>query len=128
MSCLCCQAKDDRIEVLEFELEQQKNRWNGNADLLAKRFRLSGHQAAILNQLYGANGRCLSADQLDAMMPEAADGLPRTRAHITVVLHHVRKRMGVGEVIKNHWGIGWSITDLGRLLCDEALEARARAA
>lgn len=128
MSCLHCLALAEQLADLRFELQQQQERWNSNADLLAKRYRLSLHQSIILNQIYRANGRILSTDQLDEMLPESHDGLPRTRNHITVVLHHIRARLGGGVIFKNHWGQGWSITDLGRLLCDEALEARARAA
>lgn len=128
MTCLHCLALAEQLDDLRFELQQQKERWNNNADLLAKRYRLSLHQSIVLNQIYRANGRTLSIDQLDEMLPESRDGSPRTRNHITVILHHIRSRLGGGVIFKNHWGCGWSITDLGRLLCDEALESRAVAA
>lgn len=127
MSCVHCLALAEQLAELKRELDQQRATRLDRAHLLAKRFGLPRQEGIILAALYHARGRVLSSDQLDEALPEAEDGLVRTRQNIHVRICNIRRKTGFAA-IDTHHGVGWSITDLGRLVCDEALEARARAA
>jgi DNA-binding response OmpR family regulator len=122
MMCARCADLEYQLAELKRELNAGRVERLDQAYLIAQRHSLTRQEAIILTALYTARGRILSVNQLDEALPEAPDGLARSATNITVRIHNIRKKTS-HSVIKNHHGSGWSITDLGRLLCDEALEA-----
>ncbi|EJL36573.1 response regulator with CheY-like receiver domain and winged-helix DNA-binding domain [Caulobacter sp. AP07] len=91
------------------------------------RRRIHDQPARVLAALYQAGGRILSRDYLlDEVLPRGSADACSSK-HLDVVICKIRRAAGF-DAIQTHPGLGYSITDLGRLVCDEALEAQARAA
>jgi len=124
MTCPHCAALEEEIAYLKDELALTRSK--DVVDRLRRHFRLSGQQATVLAALYNARGRCLQQWFLEEIAPPVADK-ERQPKHMQVQICNIRNKVGKGA-IETVWGAGYRITDLGRLLCEEALEARAMAA
>lgn len=124
MSCPHCTALEEEVAYLKDELSLTKSK--DVVDRLRRRFQLSGQQATVLAAIYNAKGRCLQQWFLEEIAPPmlAPDRGPK---HMQVQICNIRNKVGKAA-IETVWGAGYRITDLGRLLCDEALEAQVRAA
>lgn len=118
MTCHHCQDLRDEIAFLKRQLGIQAQQ--DQISKLATRLRLPPAEAQLLSALYDAKGRVLSVYHLDEVMP-AVWSDDRDPKHVAIRVCRVRKKLG-GESIKNVWGRGYCLTDLGRLLVEEALE------
>lgn len=127
MACLHCLALVEQLSDLKRELGRIRAAHHDQAYVLGRHLGLSRQNATALAALYRANGRVLTKEQLDEALPETADGLARTWDSLNVAIHRIRKKTSYAS-IDTYRNIGWAITDVGKLLCEEALEAHARAA
>lgn len=127
MSCLNCIELAEQLADLKAEVARARAGRYDQAHRIGEHFGLARQDATALAALYNAEGRILTKDQVDEALPETADGLARTWARLDVLIHHIRQKTGYAA-ITTHRTIGWSITDAGRQLVDQALESRGRAA
>lgn len=79
--------------------------------------------AAILCSLYHARGRFVPAGVLADLLHAGRMGEGGDRV-VVVTVSKIRRALG-REVIQPETGRGYRLTDVGRLLCDEAFEAYA---
>lgn len=120
MTCPHCQDLRDEIAFLKRQLGVQAQQ--DQISTLATRLRLPPAEAQLLSALYDAKGRVLSVYQLDEVMPPVSSSADdRDLKHVAIRVCRVRKKLGE-ESIKNIWGRGYCLTDIGRLLVEEALE------
>jgi DNA-binding response OmpR family regulator len=94
---------------------------------LAIRLGIGGQSARVLAALYQANGRVLRREFLQDHVMPSVQSEPCSTKHLDVTILRIRKAAGFGAV-QTHTGLGYSITSLGQLVCEEALERRAAAA
>lgn len=127
MSCVQCLALAEQLAELKAEMAAARAGRLDEAYRISQHFGLPRQPAIVLAALYNARGRILTKEQVDEALPEAVDGMARSWPNLNVTIHHIRQKTGYSAIATAR-GLGWSITDLGRLLVDEALEARARAA
>lgn len=125
MTCPHCAILQAKIRQLE--AASRKERGVRIIAELATRFNINEQPARVLAALYRAGGRVLSRDYLqDVVLPRGAAEACNSK-HLDVVVCKIRRAAGF-DAIQTHPGLGYSITALGRLVCDEALESRAVAA
>jgi len=122
--CVRCEDLEEEVAYLRRELAIANAQ--DVTDRLRRHFRLSGQQATVLAALYNARGRNLTQDFLEDIAPPI-HGHDRQPKHMQVQICNIRNKVG-RQAIETSYGAGYRITDLGRLLCDEALEVRSRAA
>lgn len=123
----CPRCTDLERRIRQMEAERRRDRGVEIISALATRLNLTEQPARILAALYQANGRVLGRDfLLDEVLPVARVEV-RGGKCLDVLIWNIRRTAGF-SAIQTHPGLGYSITDLGRLICDEALETRARAA
>lgn len=122
MICPHCEELREEIRFLKRQIGVQQQQ--DQISTLATRFRLPPAEAQLLSALYNAKGRVLSVYQLDeAMPPVSASAEERDVKHVAIRVCRVRKRLGEAS-IKNIWGRGYCLTEIGRLQVAEALEAQ----
>jgi DNA-binding response OmpR family regulator len=124
MSCESCDALREEIAYLKGELALSLSE-----DKVARLRRSTGltpSEVKILLTLYEARGRFCAVYMLDEAAPATISN-DRNLKHIDVRICRIRKKIGKA-CIENAWGLGYRISDVGRLVVEEALEARARAA
>jgi DNA-binding response OmpR family regulator len=125
MSCSHCAELEARIRQMEADRRIERGR--RVVAELASRLGLEDQPARVLAALFHANGRILSRDFLmDEVLP-AGRVETRTSKSLDIVVWKVRKVAGF-DAVQTHPGRGYSITTLGCLICEEALERRAVAA
>lgn len=124
MICPHCETLREEVAYLKGELALALS-----DDKLARLRRVTGvtpAEAKILLTLYQARGRFCAAYILDEAAP-AVSAIDRNLKHVDVRICRIRKKIGKAA-IENSWGNGYRITDLGRLVVEEALESRSVAA
>lgn len=126
MICPHCEELREEIRFLKRQLGvEQRER---QLDRLKRHFRIPVGDTLILAALANANGRILSQDHLDNLVPHLSAGDDRDPKHVAIRICRLRKILG-SEAIEHHRGRGYFLTNLGRLQVEEALEAKtARAA
>lgn len=122
--CARCEELEEENRALRRELSYELDR--SKLDRLRSSLGMSPCELSVLWSLYSANGRVVSPAALDALIP-AEENPDRDLQVFKVWVNRIRKRLGA-KAIETHWGRGYSLTDLGRLLVNEALEAPARRA
>lgn len=123
-ACPHCAELEEQVAYLKRELALSLAE-----DKLARLRRATGlspTEVAVLLTLYEARGRFCPVYMLDEAGPVSRSE-DRNLKHIDVRICRIRKKIGK-DAIENSWGRGYRITDLGRLLVEEALESRAVAA
>jgi DNA-binding response OmpR family regulator len=125
MTCARCAELEARLR--EIESASRVERGVRLVAELATRLSLEPQPAALLAALYTAKGRVLSRDYLlDEALP-AGRVDTRTAKHLDVMIVRVRRATGF-DGVRTIPGLGYAITELGRAVCDEALERQAVAA
>ena len=125
MSCARCAELEARIRQIEAASRVERGR--RIVAELSTRLNLQPQPAALLAALYSANGRILSRDYLlDEALPVGRSDT-RSCKHLDVMIVRVRRATGF-DGVRTIPGLGYALTDLGRAVCDEALERRSVAA
>lgn len=124
MSCPHCEALREEVVYLKGELALALS--EDKISQLSRATGLTPSEAKILMTLYQARGRLCAVYVLDDAAPPTRSS-DRNPKHVDVRICRIRKKIGKA-CIENSWGHGYRITDVGRLVVEEALEARATAA
>jgi hypothetical protein len=127
MSCVHCIELELQIAELREEVASTRARRLDQAFLFSEHFGISRHPAIVLATLYARGGDHVTSRLLDEALPAPSHGNVRPRNHISIYIFRLRGVLGKGSIVARYRD-GWALTPAGRLLCDEALEARARAA
>lgn len=123
----CSRCAELEARLRQIEADGRRERGVRLVAELASRLGLEDQPARVLAALYHANGRILSRNfLLDEVLP-AGRVETRTNKSLDIVVWKVRRVAGF-DAIQTHPGHGYSITTLGRLVCEEALERQAVAA
>lgn len=127
MSCQRCEELREEIRFLKRQVAVEAEA--AQVQCLAIMFGLAPAEAKMLAALYNARGRVLSPVQLDEIAPaERVRADERHMKHVDVRICRLRKKLCSPEAIKNVWGAGYHLTELGRLIVSEALEDNRAAA
>lgn len=119
--CTRCQELEDEVRSLRRELAYEIDR--NKAHELRRGLRLTKAQAEIMWLLYTSNGRNVTIEAMDELTP-GRHGIRRQSTKVfQVQVCRLRELMG-SEAIETVPGVGYRLTPLGRLQCDEAIESR----
>lgn len=116
-----------KCEALARELEEARlalgwTRAKDREEALRTGLKVTPQQAAILSALYAARGRFITPGVLgDILCAERRSDTDFDRL-LKVQIHRVRGRIGA-HAIENAFARGYRLSDLGRVICDEAFEA-----
>lgn len=127
MSCLHCIELELQLAELREEVASTRAKRLDEAFLFSEQFNISRHPAIVLATLYARRGEHVTCRLLDEALPAPSHGNVRPRNHISIYIFRLREVLGKCAIVARYRD-GWALTPVGRLLCDEALEARARAA
>jgi len=127
MTCANCLDLELQLAELREEVASTRAKRLDEAFMFSERFGISRHLAIVLATLYARRGGFITAKLLDEALPAPSHGNVRRRNHICVLISGLRRRLGP-STIQSRYRDGWSLTPAGLSICDEALEARARAA
>lgn len=126
MTCLHCEELEAQNRVLRGKLAMDLDR--SRIATLCRTFRFAPQVGMVVVALHSVNGRVLSRGQLDERLGDPTGTTMRSFKHIEVLVNRARSAMG-SATIETQWGLGYRLTDLGRLIVDEALEGpKVRAA
>lgn len=105
---------------LSYELNKQ------TADRLRLVFGLTNQQGDILEAPRAAQGRTVSVESLEAFMEPTGGRDPHGDINniVKVQIRRMRNVMGK-EVIQNVWGRGYRLSEVGKVVLEEALERSA---
>lgn len=117
--CARCQELEDEIRSLRRELAYELER--GKADTLKRALRLTTAQSEIVWLLFTSNGRNVSNAALDDLVVGRHSRKRQGFDVFKVQISHIRATMG-HDSIETVLGIGYRMTDIGRLQCLEAIE------
>jgi len=115
--CQRCDDLQEEVRQLRRELGMIRNR--NMAYRLRLKYGMTAQCADLLEALYGANGRVLSSEFLADTIP--SDSRELDVDVVKVQICRVRKAIG-RQAVENVRGLGYRITDLGKLMVQEALE------
>lgn len=119
--CPRCQELEDEIRSLRRELAYEIDRIKAHD--LRHGLKLTKGLSEILWLLYTSNGRNVTVEAMDDLTT-GRNGIKRQGLKVfQVQICRLRELLGA-ESIETVQGIGYRLTPLGRILCEEAIEGR----